>query len=51
MSGVVAPLASRPARRPQAERSAETRARLIAAAIACLHRLGYGATTVRPRPT
>ena len=46
MSGVVAPLASRPARRPQAERSAETRARLIAAAIACLHRLGYGATTV-----
>ncbi len=34
------------ARRPQAERSAETRSRLIAAAIACLHRLGYGATTV-----
>lgn len=33
-------------RRPQAERSAQTRARLIAAAISCLHRLGYGATTV-----
>ncbi len=33
-------------RRPQAERSAETRARLVAAAIACLHRVGYGATTV-----
>lgn len=37
---------SAPARRPQAQRSAETRARLIEAAITCLHRLGYGATTV-----
>lgn len=35
-----------PVRRPQAQRSAETRARLIEAAIICLHRLGYGATTV-----
>jgi len=33
-------------RRPQAERSAETRARLIEASIACLHRVGYGLTTV-----
>lgn len=33
-------------RRPQAERSAETRARLIEAAIICLHRVGYGVTTV-----
>ncbi len=33
-------------RRPQAERSAETRARLIEATIACLHRGGYGLTTV-----
>src|SRR5258706_10023170 len=47
MSASRAPLAAlRPARRPQAERSAETRSRLIAAAIACLHRLGYSATTV-----
>jgi AcrR family transcriptional regulator len=38
--------ARRPPRRPQAQRSAETRARLIDAAINCLHRLGYGATTV-----
>lgn len=36
----------RRARRPQAERSADTRAKLIDAAIACLNRLGYGATTV-----
>ena len=33
-------------RRPQAQRSAETQAKLIAAAIACLHRVGYSATTV-----
>lgn len=33
-------------RRPQAERSADTQNRLIDAAISCLHRLGYGATTV-----
>lgn len=32
--------------RPQAERSAETQSRLIEAAIACLHRVGYGLTTV-----
>lgn len=36
----------RPARRPQAERSADTRAKLIQAAITCLHRTGYSATTV-----
>lgn len=34
------------ARRPQAERSADTRAKLIEAAIACLHRVGYSNTTV-----
>ena len=32
-------------RRPQAERSASTKAKLIEAAIGCLHRLGYGPTT------
>jgi AcrR family transcriptional regulator len=37
---------SAPKRRPQAERSAETQSRLIAAAILCLHRYGYSATTV-----
>lgn len=36
----------RPARRPQAERSADTRGKLIQAAIACLNRTGYSATTV-----
>lgn len=36
----------RPPRRPQAERSADTRAKLVQAAIACLHRTGYSATTV-----
>lgn len=35
-----------PRRRSQAERSASTRDKLIAAAIACLHRTGYSATTV-----
>lgn len=34
------------ARRPQAERRAEMRARIIRAAIACLHRLGYGGATI-----
>ena len=33
-------------RRPQAERSADMRAKLIEAAIVCLHRTGYSATTV-----
>ena len=33
-------------RRSQAERSAETRGKLIAAAITCLHRTGYSATTI-----
>lgn len=36
----------RPPRRPQAERSADTRAKLVQAAITCLHRSGYSATTV-----
>ncbi|MEW6346225.1 MAG: TetR/AcrR family transcriptional regulator [Paraburkholderia sp.] len=34
------------ARKPQAERSAETQSKVISAAIACLHRYGYSATTV-----
>lgn len=33
-------------RRPQAERSAETQSKVIAAAITCLHQYGYSATTV-----
>ncbi len=33
-------------RRPQAERSAETQGKLIEAAIACLHSVGYSQTTV-----
>ncbi len=37
---------SKPARRPQAERSADTRAKLIQAAITCLHRDGYAGATV-----
>ncbi|MDB5432740.1 MAG: transcriptional regulator, TetR family [Caulobacter sp.] len=36
----------KPARRPQAERSADTRAKVIRAAIACLHRGGYAGATV-----
>lgn len=36
----------KPARRPQAERSADTRAKVIAAAITCLHRGGYAGATV-----
>ena len=39
-------LSPRRKRRSQAERSADTRARLIEAAIVCLHRLGYATTTV-----
>jgi AcrR family transcriptional regulator len=35
-----------PMRRPQAQRSADTQSKLIAAAITCLHRMGYSATTV-----
>ena len=38
--------AIKPPRRPQAERSSDTQARLIEAAITCLHRLGYSGTTV-----
>ena len=37
---------SKPVRRPQAERSADTRAKVIQAAIACLHRNGYRGATV-----
>ena len=37
---------ARPSRRLQADRSADTRAKLIEAAIVCLHRTGYSATTV-----
>ena len=33
-------------RRPQAERTAGTRAKVIEAAITCIHRLGYGPTTI-----
>jgi AcrR family transcriptional regulator len=33
-------------RRPQAERTADTRAKLIEAAITCIHRLGYSPTTI-----
>ena len=33
-------------RRPQAERSADTQNKLIEAAITCLHKVGYSATTV-----
>ncbi len=36
----------KPRRRPQAERTAEMRARLIQAAITCLYRTGYTTTTV-----
>ena len=37
---------ARPRRRTQAERSADTRSRLIQAAITCLYRTGYSATTI-----
>ena len=40
-----APPATRPRRRTQAERSAETRRILLETAIRCLHRKGYAATT------
>uniref|UniRef100_UPI0035CC031F TetR/AcrR family transcriptional regulator n=1 Tax=uncultured Sphingomonas sp. TaxID=158754 RepID=UPI0035CC031F len=46
MTDTAPPTPPRPTRRPQAERSADTRAKLIEAAIACLHRTGYSATTV-----
>ncbi|MEO7680191.1 MAG: TetR/AcrR family transcriptional regulator [Sphingomonas sp.] len=36
----------RPAPRRQAQRSADTRTKLINATISCIHRLGYGSTTV-----
>jgi AcrR family transcriptional regulator len=39
-------LPTRKPRRPQAERSADTQSRLIEAAITCLHKVGYSATTV-----
>lgn len=39
-------LLDRPVRRPQAQRSAGTRAKLVDAAILCLHRVGYASTTV-----
>lgn len=39
-------IAARPARRSQRERSAVTQDKLIAAAITCLHRTGYSATTI-----
>lgn len=38
-------VAARPARRTQAERSASTRGRILEAAVDCLYRYGYGATT------
>ena len=44
MTDTKAPI--RRVRRPQAERSADTRAKLIEAAITCLHRTGYSATTI-----
>lgn len=43
--GVEATLDVKPARRTQAERSAETRSRLLDAAIECIVEVGYGATT------
>ena len=39
------PSAVRPPRRTQAERSATTRARILKAAVTCLAKQGYGATT------
>jgi AcrR family transcriptional regulator len=46
MGEAIAEAGSRTARRSQAERSASMRARLIDAAVACLDRLGYSATTL-----
>jgi AcrR family transcriptional regulator len=45
MSGMTDP-APRPPRRSQAERTSDMRDRLIQAAIACLQRTGYSATTI-----
>jgi AcrR family transcriptional regulator len=46
-AGKSAAAARRPKkRRPNVERSSDTQTKLIAAAIACLHKLGYSATTV-----
>ncbi|WP_304190629.1 TetR/AcrR family transcriptional regulator [Phenylobacterium aquaticum] len=42
----IAPPDAKPARRRQADRSTETRDRLIEAAITCLHQRGYAQTTV-----
>jgi len=46
MGEAIAEAGSRMARRSQAERSATMRARLIDAAVVCLDRLGYSATTL-----
>jgi AcrR family transcriptional regulator len=48
LSDMNAPTTASPRRprRPQAERTADTRAKLIEAAINCIHRLGYGPTTI-----
>ena len=46
MGEAIADAGSRTARRSQAERSASMRARLIDAAVVCLDRLGYSATTL-----
>jgi AcrR family transcriptional regulator len=46
MGEAIAEAGSRTARRSQAERSATMRARLIDAAVVCLDRLGYSATTL-----
>lgn len=42
---IAPPRAGRPPRRTQAERSATTRARILKAAVTCLYKQGYGATT------
>jgi AcrR family transcriptional regulator len=46
MGEAIADVGGRTARRSQAERSASMRARLIDAAVVCLDRLGYSATTL-----
>ncbi len=46
MDMALSPSPPRRPRRPQAERSAETRTKLIEATVSCLHRLGYSGTTV-----
>jgi AcrR family transcriptional regulator len=40
------PTPPRRQRRPQAERTADTQSKVIEAAIRCIHRLGYGPTTI-----